>query len=296
MNWDDYDVFCHVIEHRGFTAAALAMERPKSSVSAAVGRLEAALGVRLLERTTRQLRLTEPGQALHDNIAALFMGLHEARSDALAQGHEVTGTLRLGGPHEFCTYQLAPVACRMMARYPKLKVRIDVEDDTIHPVQHHYDIAFTRLDGALPAESLVQRRVISLELGLFASPELLQRQGVPATPAALAGLPLLCTVRDLQWTFTAADGTQHSLPTLAPRLSSSNTDVRRQAAVAGLGVVRLPIFFAEAAVRAGQLRRVLAEQRCPPLQVFALLPAKRLMPAKARLFLDELDLHVAQWR
>jgi DNA-binding transcriptional LysR family regulator len=293
MNWDDYDVFCHVIEHRGFSAAARAMERPKSSVSAAVVRLEAALGARLLERTTRQVRLTETGQALYGSIAGLFSGLHEARSDALAQGNLVAGTLRLGGPHEFCTYQLGPVACSMMSLHPQLKVRIDVEDDTISPVDHRYDIAFTRLDdGVLPAASLVQRRVISIEQGLFASPELLQHCGVPSKLEELAELPLLCAPHDSEWTFTAADGSIESLATLAPRMNSSNTDVRRQAAIAGHGVVRMPTFFGEAAVRSGQLHRLLAEYTCTPLRIYALLPAKRLMPAKVRLFLDALELHV----
>jgi DNA-binding transcriptional LysR family regulator len=92
------------------------------------------------------------------DIAGLFSGLHEARADALAQGNLVAGTLRIGGPHEFCTYQLGPVACGMMSRHPKLNIRIDVEDDTINPVEHRYDIASTRLDGEPPAAGLLQRR------------------------------------------------------------------------------------------------------------------------------------------
>ena len=127
-------MFCYVIEHRGISAAARAMERPKSSVSAAINRLEAALEVRLLERTTRRVELTEPGEALYQSIGGLFAGLRDARADALAQGNAVAGTLRMGGPHEFCTFQLGPVACSMMLRYPQLKIRIEVEDDTIDPV------------------------------------------------------------------------------------------------------------------------------------------------------------------
>jgi DNA-binding transcriptional LysR family regulator len=250
------------------------------------------LGVRLLERTTRRVELTEPGEALYRRVGTLFAGLREARSEALAQGNVVVGTLRMGGPHEFCTLQLGPVACSMMLRYPQLKIRIDVEDDTIDPVQHHYDIAFTRLDGALPLPSLVQRRVISIEQSLFASPELLQRHGNPSTLQELAGLPLLCSPHDREWTFTALDGTAETLPTLAPRLNSSNTEVRRQAAMAGFGVARFPTFFGEAATLVGKLRRVMPDHTCAPLRIYALLPAKRLMPAKVRLFLDALELHV----
>jgi DNA-binding transcriptional LysR family regulator len=295
MNWDDCDVFCHVIEHHGFTAAARAMERPKSSVSAAVSRVEDALGTRLLERTTRHIRLTEAGQALYDSMGALFSGLHEARSDALAQGKVVAGTLRICGPHEFCTYQLGPVACVMMMRYPQLKIRVEVEDDTINPLEHRYDIAFSRLDGAKASDSLVQRRVIAIDMALFASPELLQRCGEPSNLQDLAQLPLVCSARESEWTFEAVDGSSERMALVAPRLISSNSDVRRQAAIAGVGVARLPSFFGDAAVRARQLRRILTHCVCTPLRVYSLLPAKRLMPAKVRLFLDELDQHILRF-
>ncbi|MSV30321.1 MAG: LysR family transcriptional regulator [Bryobacterales bacterium] len=295
MNWDDYDVFCHVIEHRGFSAAARALERPKSSVSAAIVRLESALGARLIERTTRQLRLTEPGEALYRDVGRLFGELREARTAALAQGEVVAGTLRLAGPHEFSTYQLGPVACTMMSRHPQLKVQIDVADDTINPVESGHDIAFTRLDDAvIPLSSLIQRRVVSLELAVFAAPGLLQERGEPIDPEELIGLPLICSPHDLEWTFAAADGTVVSIPALAPRLSTSNTHVRLQAALAGLGVARIPAFFCAAAVRDLQLRRLLSNYICSPLKIYALLPAKRLMPAKVRLFLDALDQHVTR--
>lgn len=292
MNWDDYDVFCHVIEHRGFSAAARVLERPKSSISAAISRLETSLDARLLERSTRQLQLTERGQALYESIGASFVSLRGARADALAQGNVVTGNLRVAGPHEFCTYQLGPVACSMMSRYPTLSISIEVEDDTINPLEHHYDIAFTRLDGAPPVGSLVQRRVITIEQGLFVAPDLLRLHGEPNNPEELAKLPLLCSTRDREWTFTAADGSIDRIPTYAPRLSSSNTDIRRQAAIAGLGVARFPLFFGDGAVQAGQLRRVLIDFACMTLRIYALLPGQRLVPAKARLFLDELEQRV----
>ena len=207
MNWDDYDVFCHVIEHHGFTAAARVMERPKSSISAAVGRLEAALGTRLIERTTRQVRLTEPGQALYGSIAGLFSGLHEARADALAQGNLVVGTLRIASTWEFGAIYLGPVACGLMKQFAQLKVRIDVVQTPISPLEHDYDIAFAMLEDGLPASSLVQRRMISLDRGVFASPELLQQFDEPGSPQDLVDLPLLCATKDSAWTFIASDGT-----------------------------------------------------------------------------------------
>ncbi len=289
MNWDDYDVFCRVIEHGGFTAAARAMDRPKSTVSASVARLEAELRARLMERTTRQMRLTEAGETLYHGIGPLFAGLREARADALAQGETVAGTLRIASPYEFGAHHLGPVACSLMARYPQLKVRIDVEHDAINPLDRRYDIAFAMLDAGLPASSMVQRRMFSLERGVFASPELLERHGEPATPQELAALPLLCGLADTKWTFTAAGGATSTVPTPLPRLNSGNADVRLQAAVAGLGVARITATFCAQAVREGRLRRLLPDYTCAPLRVYALLPGRRLMPAKVRMLLDALS-------
>ncbi len=286
MNWDDYDVFCHVIEQGGFTAAARALDRPKSTVSASIGRLEAEFGTRLLERTTRRVRLTEPGETLYQGIGVLFAGLREARTEALAQGEKVAGTLRIAAPYEFGSHHLGSAACELMARYPQLKVRIDVEHHAVNPLNQRHDIAFAMLDAGLPASSVVQRRMFTLERGVYASPELLDRVGEPKLPQELTALPLLCGSTDSKWTFTAADGSSETVATPTSRLNSGNADLRLQAACAGLGVARITATFCEQAVQAGKLRRLLPAYTCAPLRVYALLPAKRLMPAKVRMFLD----------
>lgn len=288
MNWDDYDVFCHVIEHGGFSAAARAMDRPKSTVSAAIGRLEAELGSRLLERTTRQVRLTETGETLFHSIGTLFAGLREARIEALAQGGIVAGTLRVAAPYEFGAHHLGPVVCGMLASHPQLKVRVDVEHGSVNPLDRRYDIVFAMLDAGLPASSLIQRRMFSLERGVFAAPALVRRLGVPSTPQDLTAWPLLCGYADTQWSFTAEDGSVDVLPTPSSRLNSGNADMRLQAAIAGLGVARITATFCERAVREGRLQQLLPAYTCAPLRVYALLPARRLMQAKVRLFLDAL--------
>lgn len=288
MNWEDFDVFCHVIEHGGFSGAARVLQRSKSTVSASIGRLELALGARLLERTTRQVRLTERGEALYRSIGQHFRELREARTDALAQGDVVAGTLRIAAPYEFGANHLAPVACELMTRYPALSVRLDVEHEAVNPLERGYDIAFAMLEGGLPASTIVQRRMFSLERGVFAAPELLARHGTPTDPVALAELPLLCGSADTEWTFTARDGTVERIPIAGARLCSGNADVRLQAAIAGLGVARITATFCDPMVKAGRLHRLLPDHACAPLRVYALLPGKQLMPPKVRIFLDAL--------
>ena len=288
MTWDDYDVFCYVIEHGGFSSAARAIDRPKSTVSASVERLEATLGARLLERTTRQVRPTEAGETLYHGIGPLFTALREARTDALAQGDSVAGMLRVAAPYLFGSLHLGPVACKLMERYPLLKVRIDVEQEKFSPLEGRYDIVFAVPESPLPTSTLVVRRMFSIERGLFASPERLQRQGEPHTPQDLATWPYLCGASDTEWTFTAPNGATETVSTLSPRLISDNSDVRLLAALAGHGVARIGATFCEAAVREGRLTRLLPDHVTTPLRVYALLPGKRLMPMKVRVLLDAL--------
>jgi DNA-binding transcriptional LysR family regulator len=288
MYWDDYEVFCHVIEHGGFTAAAQAMQRTKSGVSASIARLEAALQARLFERTTRRVRLTEAGETLYHSVGPLLHGLREAHTDALAQGEAVAGSLRIAAPYEFGAHHLGPVARALMARHPQLTVRLDVEHGTVNPLEQRYDIVFAMLESDLPASSIVVRRMFSLERGLFAAPALVESHGEPRTPRDLASMPLLVSPADSEWSFRGDDGVVESVPIAAPRLVSGNADVRRRAALEGLGIVRVtPTYGAEAHDR-GLLRRLLPGYACAPLRVYALLPTKRLMPAKVRLFLDAL--------
>src|SRR5688500_12194255 len=175
MNWDDFDAFCQVVDHGGFTAAARVLDKPKSSLSAAVTRLEEQLGTKLLERTTRSLRLTDAGESLYRDIARPLAQLREVAVDALAKGATVQGTLRIAAPYEFGAHHLASVACRVMTEHPQLKVNIDVEHARVALFERHYDLVFSAIEHSFAPSTVVTRRVYSLERGVFASPELMAR-------------------------------------------------------------------------------------------------------------------------
>ena len=172
MEWRDWELFCEVVEHGGFTAAARVLGHPKSSLSAAVQRLEANLGLRLIERTTRHLRLTDSGETIYRKVRPLFAALHDTHSEALAMSSAVAGTLRIKAPYEFGAHHAGPVACAVMGRYPELAIRIDVEHDIVNPIAENYDIVFAMLEAPLPSAGIVIRRVFTLERGLFAAPAL----------------------------------------------------------------------------------------------------------------------------
>jgi DNA-binding transcriptional LysR family regulator len=287
MDWNDVDAFCCVIEHGGFTAAAKALARPKSSVSASVSRLEAQLGARLLQRTTRRIRATEAGESLYQDAAPMFQRLREVRSNAAARGNAVAGTLRIAAPYEFGAHHLGAVSCAMLARYRDLRIDIDVEHGRIDPLDRSYDIVFSYFDGDLPDSGRVARSVFSLKRGIFASPVFLERYPRVKTPQDLAELPAIASPADAEWTFTDSS-TSYSVPIRA-RMRSPNADVRRRATLEGLGVSRIVYTFCQDMVAEGRLVELLTDHTCAPLRIHALLPGRRLVPPKVRIFLSLLE-------
>ena len=289
MNWDDFDAFCQVVDHGGFTAAARALDRPKSSLSASVARLESELGTRLLERTTRQLRLTDTGESLYRDISKPFAQLRERAVDALAQGAAVQGTLRVAAPYEFGAHHLSPVACALMREYPQLKVHIDVEHARVSLFERHYDLVFSALEHTTAPSTVVTRRVYSLERGLFAAPSLLEGRDAPTHPEELEHLPLLAGGEDQSWSFTGPDGADAEVEMRNPRMRSGNAEIRLKAAIAGVGVARITSTFCAQAVAQRALVPLLPRWRPEPLKIHALLPGRQLVPAKVRVFLDLLE-------
>ena len=255
MDWRDWDVFCHVVDHGGFAAAARVLRHPKSSLSAAVQRLEADVGLRLLERTTRRLRLTEAGEAVYHRVGPLFAALHDARSEAMAARGTVAGTLRIASPYEFGAHHVGPITlCALMASYPDLRVRIDVEHEIVDPIAGNYDMVFAMLEAPLPPSAIVIRKVFSIARGLFAAPSLLDSRGEPRTLGDLAAFPLLAGPNDAPWTLTDRYGSVQHIATAGARLISSNAGIRLQAALAGHGVLRVPTAsYVRAAVETGAL-------------------------------------------
>jgi DNA-binding transcriptional LysR family regulator len=206
----------------------------------------------------------------------------------MARGKAVAGTLRLAAPYEFGSHHLGSIACAMLARYPDLRIDIDVEHARVDPLDRRYDIVFSMFDDDLPDSGRIARRIFALARGVYASPALLERYRVPKHPDDLAELPALAAAGDAQWTFTDAKGSSHSVP-VRPRMRSSNAAVRRRAAIEGLGVARITSTYCQEEIEHGRLVALLPGYVCAPLRIYALLPGRRLMPPKVRILLEMLS-------
>ena len=287
--WDDYEGFCRVAEQGGFTAAARFMDVPKSSLSAAIRRLEDSLNLRLVERSTRAVRLTEAGSFLYATVGPLFAQLRDAREETLSFSAQVSGTLRIAAPYEFSAHHLGAVACELMRKHAALNIEVDMRYAQVSLFEENYDIVFSMVEDELPPSNVIARRILALERGVFASPALLASFGTPTAPDDLARMPIIATMHDTEWLFHDRRRAPVGVALPAPRLRSSNADVRRQAAIAGLGVARITASFCRDAVEAGRLARLLPAHICEPLNIYAMFPSRDHVSYKVRTFLDALD-------
>jgi len=174
--------FVRVAEAGSFTAAAAAAGVLKSSVSRSVAALEVSLGVRLLQRTTRSLHLTDAGQAYYTAVREAISGIRDATAQATEAGREPQGLIRLTAPEGFDA--LAEILGRFLARYPKIRLDISLTGRRVDLVEEGFDLALRA--GALPDSSLVARKITDLSLGLYASKRYLRAHGKPTTVAELA--------------------------------------------------------------------------------------------------------------
>ncbi len=184
MDLNKISVFSKVVEAGSFTAAAQHLGLPKSSVSRAVKQLEEELGVRLLHRTTRQLRLTDAGRLYHDRASRAIAGLEDARAAVSASEREPHGTVRLTAPADLAARLLAPIVTRFVREHPAIHVDLVLTNRYVDLVQEGIDLALRA--GRLQDSSLIVRPLGLASGGLFASPAYLRRRGTPKRPADLA--------------------------------------------------------------------------------------------------------------
>lgn len=281
---------CAVVEYGGIGAAARAIDRPKSSLSLAIRRLEDSLSVRLVDRAKRGFHLTDRGRILFEQVSPLLAQLEHITSDFRASSGRVAGTLRIAAPYEFGAHHLAPLVENLIARNPQLTITLDVQYAPIKALfGNGYDVVFVMADGNLADSGVVSCRVFMLERGLFASPGLLERHPRIREPDHLAGVPLIASSQDVCWRFTDKRNRAIEVSIGKSHFRSSNADIRRHVAIAGFGVTRTVASFCAAAVRAGTLVEVLPEFRCAPLCVYGVINDRRLVPVTVKALLDELE-------
>lgn len=278
-------VFAAVVDAGSFVGACQALALSKPSVSRHVADLEARLGVRLLNRTTRRLSLTEEGEIFHVRCKELLDQLAEAEAEITARRGEAEGLMKVTAPQTFGVLYLAPLWASFMARHPKVRVELTLSDRVTDLVDEGFDLG-VRI-ARLPASSLVSRKLASTRMVLCASPGYLARQGCPLTPAdlashAIASYSLLSTGES--WAFEGPEGPV--VVPVVPRLRSNSGDTCRALALADGAIILQPSFLVGADLHAGTLVELMPAYRSIQFDVFAVYPSRKLVSPKVRLLID----------
>jgi len=278
-------VFSKVAERQSFTAAARDLGLSKSAVSKQVQRLEDRLGVRLLNRTTRRLHLTESGQAFYDRARRVVEEAENAEEAVMRLHDEPRGTLRINAPVVFAVRHLAPCLPEFMNRYPHLALDVAFNDRQVDMIEDGFDVGIRIAE--LEDSSLIARKLSPCRLAVVATPGYWDRCGRPAHPEDLINHDCLIYEKNQSpggWPFDGPDG--RFRVQVKGRMHGDNGDALLELARAGLGVYLCPTFISGDSIASGHLEQVLEDYEPLGISVYAIWPHNRHLSTKVRTFVD----------
>jgi DNA-binding transcriptional LysR family regulator len=285
-------VFVRVAERASFSAAARDLGLTQSAVSKAISALERRLGARLVSRSTRRVALTAAGRRYVDDCRPLLAELDRIDARVAAAQHEAAGPLTIAAPIPFGLKFISPRVARFHLDHPAISVRLDLNDRHADLVADDTDVAI-RL-GRVGGQGLVARRFGASPVVVVAAPAYVRAHGAPRAPADLGRHSALLYTNDsagAAWRFDRA-GRSHSVA-VTGRYRANNLLALKDAALAGAGIARLPLWMADDDIRAGTLQPLLDAYRCPPYDIHAVFSSARQIPERVRMFVDFLQNELA---
>ncbi|HJQ64509.1 MAG TPA: LysR family transcriptional regulator [Burkholderiales bacterium] len=278
-------VFARVVETRSFSGAARDLGLSKSLVSKRVTQLEHSVGARLLNRTTRNMSLTEAGAMFYEHCARIVSELEEAKLAVGRLHSEPRGVLKITASVAFGTLHIAPMLAEFLPLYPKLKIDMAITDRFVDLAEEGYDVA-VRI-AKEPAPNLVARRLAAVNRQICATPEYFKRHGVPKTPTDLERHNCLTyTYFNPQdpWRLRGPEG-DISVPASGD-LRVNDDEALSQAVLGGLGIALLPTFIIGKELQNGKLQAVLSDYVPLEQHIYAVYLPNRQLSAKVRAFID----------
>jgi DNA-binding transcriptional LysR family regulator len=282
---DAMQAFVAVADLKGFAPAARKLGLSPSGVTRLIAALEDRLGARLLQRTTRQVALTDAGARYLERVRRILADVEEAESAAEGERTRPRGRLVVSAPFGFGRLHVSPALSAYLERYPEVTGELRLSDNVINLVEEGVDLA-VRI-GHLADSSLVARHVGEMRRIVVASPRYLKQHGEPKTPGAIASHQTIqfgATAAAADWHFVE-DGRDVSIE-IAPRFVTNSADAALHYAEQGGGLTRVLAYQAAAAIKRGRLKAVLAKFERPALPINIIYPTSRLLSAKVRTFID----------
>jgi DNA-binding transcriptional LysR family regulator len=287
MDYNDIPVFIRVVETSSFTKAAELLGVQKSSVSRSVVRLETELGVRLLQRTTRQLGLTDAGQTFYERVRGAWNGFEEAATTVRELGSEPRGTIRITSVPGAAAFGLADALTSFTRQYPSIVIEVEVSTRIVDLVSESFDLALRA--GRLADSSLIAKKVGTTDLVLLASPAYLKRKGRPRSVRELEEHE--CVIfrgrgGRATWEVRTPDG--EDIVDVRGAVNANEADFVLNAAIASAGIVALPPQLAREAIKRGELEVVLPGNHLKGADLHVVLPSSAFVPARVMLLRDHL--------
>lgn len=288
LSADDLMIFAQVAASGSFTAAAEAMDKPKSTISRRISALEEQLNERLFVRTTRQMHLTDFGHALLEHAQQVTHEVSAAWALSEQRKQVPSGRLRVSIPSDFANLFLVEMLAAFSNLHPQVKLELDLSSRRVDLISEGFDLA-VRI-GQLPEDSLlVARKLAQLGRGLYASKAYLQEHGMPTQPQDLLKhrtLLLRSGNAASNWQLSHADGQWSEQ--LAGKIEANTPELLMHLACNAAGIVALPHCFAKQKLQQGKLQQVLPDWELTTTDIWAVFPGRRLLPAKTRAFIEML--------
>lgn len=289
LSADDLLIFARVAELGSFTAAAERLGRPKSTVSRRVSALEEQLGERLLMRTTRQMHLTDFGHVLLEHAQTVAHEVSAAWALSEERKLEPGGRLRVSIPSDFANLFLVEMLAAFSDMHPRVSLELDLSARRVDLLAEGFDLA-VRIGDLTDDALLVGRKLTHMQGGLYASPDYIRKHGMPVQPDDLLQHQALHlrTARGQVLPWQLSRGHQQWSSETTGRIHANTPELLMHLACNHAGIVGLPHNFARLQVVAGRLQPVLPDWQLPGVDVWAVFPGRRLLPAKTRAFIDML--------
>ncbi|WOJ92479.1 LysR substrate-binding domain-containing protein [Congregibacter variabilis] len=290
MDLNDYFYFVHVVEKRGFAPASRALDIPKSRLSRHVQQLEKRLGIRLIQRTSRQFAVTDVGLEFYRHARCAIESMEAADAAVTNHTQTLSGRVRISCSVGMAQFALSQIVPNFLINNPNVEITQQVSNETVDLVESGIDIALRGHMGPLPDSSLIQRVIAPSPWRLFAGQTYRERVDLPTTPEELrghAGLKMGWTSPHGEWSLRGSNKEQVSVPFCA-RLCSDDMVTLKQAASDGLGIVALPAYVCRKEILSGQLLHVLPNWSAGDAHISVVMPSRKGVPPVVRAFCDVL--------
>ncbi len=279
-------LYCHIVEAGQLSIAADQLNLSKGAVSKQLAKLEAHLGGRLLNRTTRRLTTTEVGLAFYDRAKLILESVEEAECVVTGLTIEPRGTLKINAPMSFGFLHMGKLLAKYQQKYPKVTIDITLHDRQIDLIEEGYDLVL-RI-AMLKDSTLIARKLAPCHIVMCASPDYLEKHGTPQTPSDLKKHQcLLYTYSDSvrHWSFQNNNGDKKQVP-ITGALVTNNGNLIAGAVINGMGIAPLPTFIVGDAIRKGEIETILDDWQSPSEDISLLYPSSKHLSAKVRAFVD----------